>query len=213
MFVGLHLPLFTPHRSPRSFQHKLLKGKPYYFYYLPVLCSSPATIASSSLRPCFLATLSTSLLHAHQACRTSQANGEEIREEQVVGRTASTLTDGDLAKARKEGFLAESAEVVFPSTEVIPTPQPRFRVMFLAFLLHGLSLPAHKFLCGLLFIYSVQLHQLTPNSILHIACFITLCEAFLGINPHWGLWKYLFCLYPNASKEEVHDFGGAIISV
>jgi hypothetical protein len=28
-------------------------------------------------------------------------------------------------------------------------------VMFLAFLLHGFSLPTHKFLCGLLFIYGV----------------------------------------------------------
>jgi hypothetical protein len=48
----------------------------------------------------------------------------------------------------------------------------------------------------------VQLHQLTPNSILHIACFITPCEAFLGINPHWGLWKYLFCLRHNVFKEK-----------
>jgi hypothetical protein len=132
---------------------------------------------------------------------------------QAVGWTASTLTDTDLAKARKEGFLAESAEVVFPSTEIIPKPQPGFWVMFLAFLLRSLSLPAHEFLCGLLFIYGVQLHQLTPNSILHIACFITQCEALLGINPHWGLWKYIFCLCPNVSKEEVHDLGGAIISV
>jgi hypothetical protein len=30
--------------------------------------------------------------------------------------------------------------------------------MFLAFLLHGLSFPAHEFLRGLLFMYSVQLH-------------------------------------------------------
>jgi hypothetical protein len=33
----------------------------------------------------------------------------------------------------------------------------------------------------------VQLHQLTPNSILHIAYFITLCKFFLGIKPHWIL--------------------------
>jgi hypothetical protein len=85
--------------------------------------------------------------------------------------------------------------------------------MFLSFLLHGLSLPAHEFLCGLVFVYGMQLHQLTPNSILHIACFITLCEAFLDINPHWGLWKYLFCLCRNVSKEEIHDLGSAIVSV
>jgi hypothetical protein len=90
----------------------------------------------------------------------------------------------DLVKARKEGFLAASAEVIFPSTGIICHPQPGFRVIFLAFIFSGLSRPAHEFLCGLLFVYGMQLHQLTPNSILHIACFITLCEAFLGINPH-----------------------------
>jgi hypothetical protein len=132
---------------------------------------------------------------------------------QAMGWTASTLTDVDPAKARREGFLAESAEVVFPSTEVIHAPQRGFRVMFLAYLLRGLSLPAHEFLRGLLFVYGVQLHQLTRNSILHVACFITLCEAFLGINPHFGLWKYFCHLRPSASKEEVHDLGGVIISV
>jgi hypothetical protein len=85
--------------------------------------------------------------------------------------------------------------------------------MFLAFLLHGFSLPAHEFLRGLLFVYGVQLHQLTPNSLLHIACFITLCEAFLGIDPHWILWKYLFRLHPSGSKVEIPELGGAIVSV
>jgi hypothetical protein len=81
--------------------------------------------------------------------------------------------------------------------------------MFLAFLLCSLSLPAHE---GIFFL-GVQLHQLTPNSILHIACFITRCEAFLGINPHWGLWKCICHLRRNVSKEEIHNLGGAIISV
>jgi hypothetical protein len=71
--------------------------------------------------------------------------------------------------------------------------------MFIAFLFRGLSLPTHEFLRGLLFVYGVQLHQFTPNSILHIACFITMCEAFLGINPHSAYGSiYLFCaaMYP-----------------
>jgi hypothetical protein len=41
---------------------------------------------------------------------------------QVVGGTASTLTDAYLAKAKEEGFLAASTEVVFPSIGVIPHP-------------------------------------------------------------------------------------------
>jgi hypothetical protein len=64
-----------------------------------------------------------------------------------------------------------------------------------------------------MFVYGVQLHQLTPNSLLHIACFITLCEAFLGIDPHWGLWKYLFRLRPSGSKDEIPVLGGAIVSM
>jgi hypothetical protein len=85
--------------------------------------------------------------------------------------------------------------------------------MFLAFLLRGLSLPAHEFLCGLLFFYGVHLHQLRTNSILHIACFFTLCESFLGIDPHWVLWKFLFCLCPSVSLDRNPELGGAIVSV
>jgi hypothetical protein len=85
--------------------------------------------------------------------------------------------------------------------------------MFLAFLLHGLSLPAHEFLRGLLFVYGMQLHQLTPNPILHIACFITLCESFLGIEPHWILWKFLFRLCPSVSLSKSPELGGVVVSI
>jgi hypothetical protein len=85
--------------------------------------------------------------------------------------------------------------------------------MFLAFLLYGLSFPAHEFLRGLLFVYGIELHQLTPNSILHIACFVTLCESFPGIEPHWVLWKFLFCLRPSVSLSKKPELGGAVVSV
>ncbi|KAM0930516.1 hypothetical protein ACQ4PT_000917 [Festuca glaucescens] len=63
----------------------------------------------------------------------------------------------------------------------------------------------HEFLCGLLFIYGIQLDQLTPNSILQISIFITLCECFLGIQPHWGLWKRIFYLRRNNSKNAIYN--------
>jgi hypothetical protein len=132
---------------------------------------------------------------------------------QALGWIPSFFEDADLKKAKREGFMSASPEIVFPTTEAIPSPSAGFRVMFLAFLLRGFSLPAHKFLCGLMFVYGVQLHQITPNSLLHIACFITLCEAFLGIEPHWVLWKYLFRLCPSGSKGEIPELGRAIISV
>jgi hypothetical protein len=132
---------------------------------------------------------------------------------QAAGWTTTALMEADLKKVKKEGFLTKSAEVIFPSTKVIPTPPPGFRVMFLAFLLRGFSVPAHEFLRGLLFVYGVQLHQLTPNSLVHIASFITLCEALLGVEPNWILWKYLFRLRPSGSKDEISKLGGTIVSV
>jgi hypothetical protein len=38
----------------------------------------------------------------------------------------------------------------------------------------------------------MELHQLTPLGILHMAAFVTLCEAYIGIEPHFNLWKYFF---------------------
>jgi hypothetical protein len=87
----------------------------------------------------------------------------------------SEFSQTDLTKAQNDGLIADGDQVIFLGTEHIPKPPSGYRVMFFAFLLCGLSFPAHEFLRGLLFVYGVQLHQLTPNSILHIACFVTLC--------------------------------------
>jgi hypothetical protein len=132
---------------------------------------------------------------------------------QTLGWIPLSFDETDLKKAKKERFLSESVEIIFPRDEVVPAPPAGYRVMFLAFLLRGLSLPAQEFLHGLLFVYGVQLHQLMPNSLLHIACFITLCEAFLGIDSHWIFWKYLFCLRPSGFLAEIPELGGAIVSV
>ena len=72
-------------------------------------------------------------------------------------------------------------------------------VLFKAFVERGLAIPACDFLWGLLFFWGIQLNHLTPDSILHIAIFVQLCEAFLGIHPHFDLFKSLFSLnlYPN----------------
>jgi hypothetical protein len=70
----------------------------------------------------------------------------------------SEFSQTDLTKAQKDGLITEGDQVIFPSTERIPKPPSGYRVMFLAFLLRGLSFPAHEFLRGLLFVYGVQLH-------------------------------------------------------
>ena len=39
-----------------------------------------------------------------------------------------------------------------------------------------------------MFYYGLDFHDLAPNFILNISAFIVVCEAFLRIKPHFGLW-------------------------
>ncbi|KAK1664130.1 hypothetical protein QYE76_052289 [Lolium multiflorum] len=107
--------------------------------------------------------------------------------------SASAISNRDVNKLRALGFISSSEDDIrLPGAVTRPRPPKGFTVMFSAFLFRGLSLPAHEFLRSLLFLYGIQLWQLAPNSILHLSIFITVCEAFLGIDPHWGLWRKIF---------------------
>ncbi|KAK1670512.1 hypothetical protein QYE76_058671 [Lolium multiflorum] len=119
----------------------------------------------------------------------------------------SKISNQDLNLLKKLGLMR------FPSEESYPSPPIEYRVSFVDHLIRGLSTPIHDFLRGLLFVYGVQLHQLTPNSILHVAIFITLCECFLGVPPNWALWKRIFCLRRNGSHNIAYNIGGVVICV
>ena len=82
---------------------------------------------------------------------------------------------------------------------------------FVSYLIRGLGFPIHPFLRGLLEFYGLQLHHLTPASILYIAGSVALCELFLGIEPHFALWKRLFCLVPRSHGGSIYQVGGAEI--
>ena len=74
--------------------------------------------------------------------------------------------------------------------------EPRLKendvVSFVPFHLLGFGLSTHPLLRWLLYYYGLRLHDLTPEGILHLSVFIMLCEGFLGIPAHYGLWWFLF---------------------
>ena len=78
-------------------------------------------------------------------------------------------------------------------------------VVFRDFVERGLALLVSEFLYALLQFWGIQLHHLTPHSILYLSIFTHLCEAFLGILPHFHLIQHFFILVPipNASKPAV----------
>ena len=62
--------------------------------------------------------------------------------------------------------------------ENFPNPSKEERVCFVSFLLRGVGFPIHPFLRGLLEYYGLQLHNLTPGSILHIAGLVLFASCF-----------------------------------
>ncbi|KAK1648415.1 hypothetical protein QYE76_066220 [Lolium multiflorum] len=125
----------------------------------------------------------------------------------------SKISTQDINLLKKLGISKKPKALCFPSEESYPTPPMGYRVSFIDHLIRGLSAPIHPFLRGLLFVYGLQLHHLTPNSILHISIFITLCEAFLGVQPNWALWKRIFFCRRNGSPNVAYNIGGVVISV
>ncbi|KAK1613783.1 hypothetical protein QYE76_019300 [Lolium multiflorum] len=125
----------------------------------------------------------------------------------------SKISHQDLNLMKKLGLMKTKDALCFPSDESYPSPPIEYWVSFIDHLIRGLSTPIHDFLHGLLFVYGVQLHQLTPNSILHVSIFITLCECFLGVPPNWALWKRIFYLHRNGSHNFTYNIGGVVICV
>ena len=83
-------------------------------------------------------------------------------------------------------------EWLLPGDEDLPSQPDSYVVSFAHFHERGLVTLAHKFLRGLLHYYKIELQHLNPNGIQHMAMFVTLCEGFLGISPHFDLWRYFF---------------------
>ena len=95
--------------------------------------------------------------------------------------------------------------------QVIPTPEPTESVVFIFHFLRGLGLALDPFVRGLVFYYGLDFHDLTPDSLLHISSFIVVCEAFVHITPHFGLWLKTFDVKPKMTEGRHAECGGALI--
>ena len=108
----------------------------------------------------------------------------------------STVTEEELEKMVEELVLLEKDLIEWRAAdgESFLTTNTDEIVVFTPFFYRGFSLPTSSFFCGLLYFYGIELVNLNPNSILQISTFIHLCEAFLGVRPHFTLFRHLFAL-------------------
>jgi hypothetical protein len=122
----------------------------------------------------------------------------------------------DLLALLNSEFLREKEVDMWRATAGDPYPMeknPDEIPMFTRFMERGLSLTASDFFKGLLGYYGIEYLNLKPNGIFHTSVFVHFWEAFLGIKPHWILFRKFFRVKPQPSANNPRVVGGAGIQM
>ena len=108
----------------------------------------------------------------------------------------SVMGEMELNEMVEAGILPDHITARWRPTDGEPYLMPHTDelVVFEDYFLCGIGLPIHPFLRDLLEYWGVSLCNLYPNTILHISVFIHFCEVYLGILPHFNLFRHLFWL-------------------
>jgi hypothetical protein len=124
--------------------------------------------------------------------------------------------DRRLARAGEQRFLREKEMDMWRAAAGDPYPMeknPDEIPMFARFVERGLALPASDFFKGLFKYYGIKYLNLNPNEIFHVSVFVHFREAFMGIKPHWVLFRKFFRLKPQPSANDPRVVGGADIQM
>jgi hypothetical protein len=130
-------------------------------------------------------------------------------------KKSKTKTE-DLLALLNSRFIREKEVDLWRAAARDPYPMEKAEdeiPMFARFTERGLVLPASDFFKGLLGYYGVEYLNLNPNGIFHTAVFIHFCEVFLGIKPHWILFRKFFWVKPQPSASNPRVDGGAGIQM
>ena len=127
----------------------------------------------------------------------------------------SKCSRSDLEFLVKQGFLPSESVVQWRPTfgDARPYENTGEIVGFVPYFERGLSLTSSNFFSRLLYYYGIQLHHITPNSFVHMSVFVHLCEAYLGIELHFNLFRHLFHLKPQPNSASLDVVCGAGIQL
>jgi hypothetical protein len=122
----------------------------------------------------------------------------------------------DLLALLNSGFLREKEVDMWRAAARDPYPMeknPDEIPMLMRFAERGLALPASNLFKRILEYYGIENLNLNPNGIFHTSVFVHFCEAFLGIKPHWVLFRMFFLVKPQPSANNPRVVGGAGIQM
>ena len=86
-------------------------------------------------------------------------------------------------------------------------------MVFRSHFLRGFGLPVSAFFRSWLEFYQLQPHHLTPNAVVLLSAFVTLCEGYLGVLPTLELWGEFFQSKLGTCMQGVPAQSGAFIAM
>jgi hypothetical protein len=110
------------------------------------------------------------------------------------------------------GFLREKEVDMWRAAAGDPYPMeknPDEIPMFTRFAERRLALPESNFFKEVLEYYDIECLNLNPNGMFHTFVFVHFCKAFLGIKPHWVLFRKFFRVKPQPNANNPRLVGGA----
>ncbi|KAE8805077.1 hypothetical protein D1007_18921 [Hordeum vulgare] len=105
----------------------------------------------------------------------------------------------------------ERAKARAPDDERMTEPCADEHVVFGTHFLVGFGLPVSYFVRQFLEFYGLRMHHLGPNSVLYLACFATLCEAYLGFLTFPSLLRFFFHFRAEMHDNMSYSCGGVVV--
>jgi hypothetical protein len=114
----------------------------------------------------------------------------ELQPGHTVEFGTSRISSVRMQEMQQLGYFGDGVGRV-PGAEEIPEPEGEL-VVFEAFFLSGLRLPAHRFVVEVLQRFGVQVHLLTPNAIVALAKYVWAVASYGG-QPSVEVFAKKYC--------------------
>jgi hypothetical protein len=130
----------------------------------------------------------------------------ELHPGDTVEFSVSWMSSGRVQDMQQLGYFGGGVGRV-PGAEEIPEPEGEL-VVFEAFFVAGLRLPAHHFVSEVLQKFGVQVHQLTPNAVVALAKYVWATTSYGG-QPSVEVFAKHYCLHWQKRRigDEIAQFG------